>query len=65
MKGFTYWGNGALGGYVYAAIVWAERHIPFIDENYNIDIESGPGHDTAVTTSTVAGRLDEQVPHNP
>jgi maltose-binding protein MalE len=48
MKGFTYWGKFPLGGYVYAALVWAERHIPFIDEKYNIDIDSGPGHDTAV-----------------
>jgi multiple sugar transport system substrate-binding protein len=48
MKGFTYWGVSGLAGYVYAAWVWAERHIPFLDDNYNIDIASGAGHDTAV-----------------
>jgi maltose-binding protein MalE len=48
MKGFTYWGFKELGGYVYAAMVWAERHIPFIDEKYVIDIEAGPGRDRAI-----------------
>ena len=48
MDGFVYWGEGAHGGLTYSSWLWSERRIPWVTNDFRIDVEYGPGRETAI-----------------